>query len=208
MTDQIPPSLTRFGREFEKASRRELASASRRARHRRLRLAAASTTALAVIIATVALVLGATTATAPAYALTQNSGGVTISLNDLTTGIPALNARLKQMGINYTVIPVTPSCSTSTPVLGAAPGSLSESITIGTQNMEPAGVDGYLAAEQLPNGQIGLGIGGMKAPLPTCFSSTLMKTQPSSTPTPILPPAQAARPARCLFPCAPLFVAS
>jgi hypothetical protein len=48
--------------------------------------------------------------------------------------------------------------------------------------MEPAGVDGYLAAEQLPNGQIGLAVGGMKAPLPACFSPTLMKVQPSSTP--------------------------
>lgn len=87
------------------------------------------------------------------------------------------------MGINFTVIPVTQNCSTSTPVLGAAPGSLSETITIGTQNTEPAGVDGYLAAEQLPNGQIGFASGGMKAPLPSCFSPTLMKTQPDPSST-------------------------
>lgn len=47
---------------------------------------------------------------------------------------------------------------------------------------EPAGVDAYLAAEQLPDGSIGLGIGGMKAPLPSCISPMLMKVQPSKTP--------------------------
>ena len=183
MTNQIPPSLMRFGAEFEQAARRELSSVPRRSRRRTFQLAAASTTALAAIAAAAVLVVSATTGVSPAYALTNNAdGSITISLNNLITGIPQLNARLQQMGINYTVIPVTQNCSTSTPVLGAAPGSLSETITIGTQNMEPPGVDGYLAAKQLPNGQIGLGIGGMKAPLPTCFSPTLMKTQPSSTP--------------------------
>ncbi len=135
------------------------------------------------IVAAVTLALTATPATTPAYALTQNAdGSLTVTLNDLTTGIPQLNARLKQMGIKYTVIPITQNCSNSTPVLSAGPGSLSETITIGTENTEPAGVDGYLAAEQLPNGSIGLGIGGMKTPLPTCFSPTPMTVQPSSTP--------------------------
>lgn len=182
MTDQIPPSLLRFGAELEQALRRELSSASRQSRRRRFRLAAASTTVLAALAVAVVLVVGATTGAASAYALTKNTdGSITISLSNLTTGIAQLNARLKEMGINYTVIPVTPNCSTSTPVLSAGPGSLSETITIGTQNMEPPGVDGYLAAERLPDGQIGLGIGGMKAPLPTCVSPTLMKTQPGST---------------------------
>lgn len=180
MTDQIPPSLIRFGVEYERAARGEL---SRSLRRRRYRLAAASGAALAAIAAAVVLVLGVTTGATPAYALTQNPDGtITISLNDLTTGIPQLNARLRQMGINYTVIPVAQNCSTSTPVLSTARGSLSETITIGTRNTEPPGVDGYLAAEQLPNGSIGLGIGGMKAPLPTCFSPSTMKVSPSSTP--------------------------
>jgi hypothetical protein len=183
MTEQIPPSLIRFGAEFERAARRELALASRGSRRRTFRLAAASSTALAAIAAAVVLVLGATSGAAPAYALTRNSdGSITISLSNLTTGISQLNSRLQQMGINYTVIPVTQNCSTTTPVLNAAPGSLSETITIGNVQDEPAGVDGYLAAEQLPNGSIGLGIGGMKAPLPSCFSPTLMKVQGSNTP--------------------------
>jgi hypothetical protein len=188
MTDQIPPSLLRFGAEYERAVRRELSSGhqARRSRRRRIRLAAVSTTALAAIAAAVVLVIGATTGAAPAYALTHNAdGSITITLHDLTTGIPALNARLRQMGINYTVIPVTQNCPFSTPVLsGPGPGSLSETITIGTQNTEPAGVNAYLAAERLPNGSIGLADGGMKAPLPSCFSPTLMKVQPSNTPDP------------------------
>jgi hypothetical protein len=118
----------------------------------------------------------------PAYALTRNAdGSITISLNDLTTGIPALNHRLKQLRINYTVIRATPNCATS-PVLSAGPGSLSETITIGTENTLPAGADGYLAAEQLPSGSIAIGIGSMRPPLPTCFSSTPMIVKPSSTP--------------------------
>ena len=185
MTDPVPPSLLRFGAEFEEAARRELASTDQphRSRRSRLRIAAGIATAIAAIAVAVVLVVDATTATPPAYALTRNSDdSITISLSNLTTGISQLNARLQQMGINYTVIPVTQNCSTSTPVLSAGPGSLSETITIGTKNTEPAGINGYLAAEQLPNGTIGLGIGGMKPPLPTCFSPATMTVQPSPTP--------------------------
>jgi hypothetical protein len=186
MTNKIPPSLTRFGAEFEQAARRELPPAPQRSRRRTFRLAAASSAALAAIAAAAVLVVSATTGAAPAYALTHNAdGSITISLNNLTAGIAQLNARLRQVGItDYTVIPVTQDCSFTTPVLsGPAPGSLSETITIGTQNTEPAGVNGYLAAEQLPNGQIGFASGGMKAPLPNCFSPTLLTTQPESSST-------------------------
>ena len=181
--DQIPLSLQRFGVAFEQAAHRELSAATHRSRRRTFRLAAAGTATLAAIAATLVLVLGATTGATPAYALTHNAdGSITVSLDNLTTGISQLNARLQQMGINYTVIPVTPNCTTSTPVLSAGPGTLSETITIGTTNLEPPGVNGYLAAEQLPNGQIGLGIGGMKTPLPTCLSPNTMTVSPSSTP--------------------------
>lgn len=184
MTDQVPASLVRFGAEFDRAVRRELAAhKALRSRRRSFRLAAVSTTALAAIAVAVVVVVSATTGASPAYAVTQNSdGSLSITLNDLTTGIPALNARLRQMGINETVIPVTPNCPFSTPSFPARPrGDLSETITIGPKSIpEPAGVDGYLAAERLPNGSIGLGIGGMKAPLPSCISPTLMKVQPSN----------------------------
>jgi hypothetical protein len=180
MTDQIPPSLQRFGVEFEQAARREL---SRGPRARRFALAAAGSTAVAAIAAATVLLVGATSGAAPAYALTHNAdGSITITLHNLTTGISQLNARLHQMGINETVVPVTSSCTTSTPVLDPGPGNLSETITIGQGNGYPAGVDGYLAAEQLPDGRIGLGIGGMKAPLPRCFSPAPLEVEPSNTP--------------------------
>ncbi|MGH2886101.1 MAG: hypothetical protein ACRDPA_25960 [Solirubrobacteraceae bacterium] len=180
MNDQLPPSLIRFGREYERASRRELSRASRR---RTYRLAGGSTAALAAIAATVVLVLVVTTGATPAYALIKNSDGtVTVSLRNLTTGISQLNARLERMGIDYTVIPVTQNCPFTTPVLSAGPGSLSETVTIGTKNTEPSGVDGYLAAEQLPDGLIGLGIGGMKTPLPACLSPRTMTVSPSPNP--------------------------
>lgn len=184
MIDPIPPSLLRFGAEFEEAARRELASDQPdQSRRSRLRIAAGIAAAIAAIAVAVVLMVNATTATSPAYALTRNSDdSITISLSNLTTGISQLNARLQQMGINYTVVPVTHNCSTSTPVLSAGPGNLNETITIGTKNTEPPGIDGFLAAEQLPNGRIGLGIGGMKPPLPTCFSPATMTVQPGPTP--------------------------
>jgi hypothetical protein len=179
VTSQIPSSLARFGDEYEQAARREL---PRRAPRRPLRLAAAGSTALAAVAAGVVLTISATTGASPAYALTQNAdGSITISLDNLTTGISQLNARLQQMGIDYTVIPVTADCPTSTPVLSVGTGSLSEKITIGTKNTEPAGINGYLAAEQLPNGQIAIGIGGMKTPLPKCFGPGILITQPETS---------------------------
>jgi hypothetical protein len=187
MTEQIPPSLQRFADAYEQAARRELASTPdpMRSRRRTVRLAATGMTAVAAAAAAATvLALSATTDATPAYALSQNAeGGITISLYNLTTGISQLNARLQQLGTGYTVIPVTQGCPTPTPVLAAGTGNpATETITIGTEHDEPAGVDGYLAAEQLPNGSITLGIGGMKAPLPSCFSPATMKVQPINTP--------------------------
>jgi hypothetical protein len=152
----------------------------------RIRPLAIATAATLMAALAAVLIVSATTSTPPAYALTTHAdGSITVLLNNLTTGIPQLNARLHQMGINETVIPVTKNCPFTTPVLsGPGPGgALNEKITLGVKNIaEPAGVDAYLAAERLPNGSIGLGIGGMKAPLPSCISPTLMKVQPSNTP--------------------------
>jgi hypothetical protein len=187
MTEQIPPSLQRFADAYEQAARRELATTPdpMRSRRRTVRLAATGMTAVAAAAAAATvLALSATTDATPAYALSQNAeGGITISLYNLTTGISQLNARLQQLGTGYTVIPVTQGCPTPTPVLAAGTGNpATETITIGTEHDEPAGVDGYLAAEQLPNGSITLGIGGMKAPLPSCFSTATMNVQPINTP--------------------------
>jgi hypothetical protein len=188
MIDQLPPNLARFGEQYERAARRELPRRPRRPRRRALRLVAVSGTATAAIVAIVAItVLGisATTGASPAYALTQNSdGSITISLNNLTTGVSQLNARLRALGItDFTVIPVTSDCPTPTPVLVPGPGTMSETITIGTQNDEPAGANGYLAAEQLPDGQIAFASGGIRGPLPPCFSPRLLISGPISPST-------------------------
>jgi hypothetical protein len=182
MTNQLPPNLARFGEQYERAARRELPRPPRR---RALRLAAASGTAVAAVAAIAVLGISATTGAEPAYALTQNSdGSLTISLNNLTTGIPQLNARLRAVGIDdYTVVPVTSNCPTPWAYLVPGPGTMSETITIGAQNDEPAGANGYLAAEQLPDGQIALASGGMRGPLPPCFSPRLDLSGPISSPT-------------------------
>lgn len=59
----------------------------------------ASATALAAT-AVLVLIVSAATSTPPAYALTRHADGTaTVTLNDLTRGIPALNARLANLGI-------------------------------------------------------------------------------------------------------------
>jgi hypothetical protein len=182
MTNQIPPHLARFGEQYERAARREL---PRRPQRRALRLAAASSTAITAIVAIAVLGISATTGASPAYALTQNSdGSITISLSNLTTGIPQLNARLRAVGIDdYTVVPVTSNCPTPWAYLVPGPGTMSETITLGTKHTLPAGAVGYLAAEQLPDGQIALASGAMRAPLPPCFNPRLDLSGPISSPT-------------------------
>ncbi|HEY5429490.1 MAG TPA: hypothetical protein VIK04_10265 [Solirubrobacteraceae bacterium] len=128
----------------------------------------------AVAAATLAVVLGlsVTASTPPAYALALNSdGSVTVTIHDLTTAIPALNAKFAQMGIDETVIPVQAGCST--PGLIAYPGAtMSETLTLtpGRNYLAP-GDEGVLAAEQLPNGKVALTVGAQMPPLPSCFSN-------------------------------------
>ncbi len=141
----------------------------------------AGAAAVAVATLAVALVLSATTSTPPAYALTSNAdGSVTVTIHDLTTAIPALNARFAQMGIDETVIPVQANCATPGPV--DYPGATtSETLTIspGRKNLAP-GDAGVLAAEQLPDGKVAMFVGAMKPPLPSCFSNVPATVAPGS----------------------------
>jgi hypothetical protein len=143
-------------------------------RPRRTRPAVLTLGAVAIAAAVTALVLvfSATTSTPPAYALTLHSDGTaTITLHDLTTGIPALNARLAKLGIKSTVVPIRAGCRVRGFGLLAARGSLSETVTVGNRWI-PSGYRGFLAAEQLPNGKIAMAIGTMKPPIPSCFPAT------------------------------------
>jgi len=129
----------------------------------------------------VVFVLSATTNTAPAYALTQNGDGtVTFTLNDLSTGIPALNARLTELGIRETVVPIQAGCQAHSFEPLAAPGaSMSESITVGNKWI-PAGYQGFMAAKQLPNGKIAMAIGTTQQPIPSCFPDVSATSFPAS----------------------------
>jgi hypothetical protein len=146
----------------------------------------ASATGVAAVAAAVVLILSATTNTPPAYALTSHANGTyTLTLNNLSTGIPAINAKLTQLGIPDTVVPVQAGCTatmggptTSTPVpknstipTGTLPTeSGSQTITL-TANPLPAGSHGFIAAQQQPGGQVILAEGTTSEPIPSCFPS-------------------------------------
>ena len=144
-------------------------------RPRRLRPVAATASAalLGAAVVAVVLVLSASTSTHPAYALTQAAdGSYTVSINDISTGIPELNAKFAQLGIRATVVPIQAGCTASSfdPVQ-AAPGSMTQTVTVSSQGI-PVGARGFIAAEQRPDGQVLLALGNSERPIPSCFPPT------------------------------------
>jgi hypothetical protein len=148
---------------------------------RRSRLVVSCAAVLAVAtVGVVVFVLGSPT-TPPAYAITRNhDGSFTVTLNDLTHGIPALNAKLNQLRIPETVIPIRTDCH---PQAGADDTTLSPSplyefknsvlrFRTGRSNPPPKGFRYVLAARRLPNGKILALIGAIKPPLPSCIRYT------------------------------------
>lgn len=123
--------------------------------------------------------------TQPAYALTQNSNGTyTATINNIATGVPALNAKLKQLGINITAIPVSTTCTapndgfqltsgeSSPPSPAPGPGrtvSMSETVTLDQANI-PAGSTGVIVAYQAPSGQIDVAMGTTTGSIPSCLN--------------------------------------
>ena len=111
MTNQLPPSLQRFGAAFEAAAREELtptlahAEAPKSGRGHRLRprALAGSTLGLACVGAALVFALG-TSATPPAFAVTQHSdGSVSVKLNPgsgLSDGIVGANRKLAEMNLH------------------------------------------------------------------------------------------------------------
>jgi hypothetical protein len=145
------------------------------------RLALASGVAGLAAVACVVVVF-ATFGTRPAYALNQNANGTyTITINDVTTGVPALNAKLKQLGIDATAVAVTSTCT-------APPSSLTERMeaqlspaltTAGSgglidlnQANIPAGTEGVIAAYQSPSGQINLTFWTASGSVPSCLNTS------------------------------------
>ena len=145
--------------------------------NRRLVVIGGSLTGAAAATAAAVIAIGAATSAAPAYAMTQNAdGSITITIDELSTAIPELNAKFAQLGIEETVVPVTTDCTSSAPPLptpGSPNATTSETLTFTPgRKLLPDGYTGILSARQLPNGQVMLNIGAMKPPVPSCFSAT------------------------------------
>ena len=158
---------------------------------RRPLLIGGSLTALAATAAVGTLVLTAATSAPPAYALTQNAdGSITVTINDVETAAPALNARFAAMGIDETVVPVTSSCPTSgnpsgfpaVPLFVDPNAKTSDTLTFtpGRRYLDP-GYTGVLAAEQLPDGEVAMAVGAIKPPVPSCLPTTAYRVQQTGT---------------------------
>lgn len=162
--------------EHHGADRARVHSATPSRTRRRPVVIGTAATGVAAIAAAAVLVMSATTNTPPAYALTAHANGTyTLTINDIATAIPALNAKLKQLGINMTAIPVRTTCtapSDGVPLVGGWPAStLNETITIDQANA-PANSRGVLAVYQTPSGGVDLDVGSVdgSGPLPPCLN--------------------------------------
>jgi hypothetical protein len=183
--DPLPAHLEQIGRQLTAAAESLYApdsgSSRRQARPRRALAAVARAPRLALAsagaglaAAIFAIAVFGTAGTPPAYALTQNSNGTyTITMNDIATGVPALNARLKQLGINTTAVPVTATCTAPNDgvalVSGWSSATLGQTITLDEANI-PAGSHGVVAAYQSPSGQIDLTIATTAGSIPSCLN--------------------------------------
>jgi hypothetical protein len=126
------------------------------------------------VAAAVAAVVGFATAGAPpAYALTANGNGTyTLTINDIATGIPALNAKLRQLGIDSTAVPVTATCAApddGVGLLGGWPAStVNQTITLDQADI-PAGSRGVIAVYRSPSGGVDLTIATTSGRIPACL---------------------------------------
>jgi hypothetical protein len=127
-------------------------------------------------VATAAVVaLNAATSASPAYALTVRAdGSVSITVHELASAIPQLNAEFARRGINETVVPVTAKCRPSREFrLQAYPTAhMTDTWTFTpAYSARTPGWKGVLAAEQLPNGEVAVAQMVVPEPVPSCFSN-------------------------------------
>jgi hypothetical protein len=122
---------------------------------------------------------------APAFAITMHAHGeYTITLDEMTRGIPALNATLKRLHVRATVVPIERSCPTrGFDVVGETPGSMRESVTVSDRDI-PAGERAFIAAKRASGGRILLAEGTTAQQLPSCFApgATVGELRPSGRP--------------------------
>jgi hypothetical protein len=168
-------------------------------RQPRIGFIAGATGMLAAAAVVVVVVLSATTSTPPAYAVTTHpNGSVTITLREVATGIPAVNAKLHKLGYATAVIPIKTGCHTvrgsEKIVMHPDPrlelnGSVSFTYTPQAYARHPAasGTHYVLAAKQMPNGKILALIGAPEGRAPTCLSYNSTPSN-SLSPTFVVPP--------------------
>jgi hypothetical protein len=175
MTPGFEDSLWMHLVDAHGADRAQPAPASPRRSRRRPVLAGAGAVGIAAIAATATLVVGATSTTPPAYALTQNANGTyTLTINDAVTAIPQVNARLEALGINSRLIPVTPNCTAPNtagiPLFDYGNADTSQTMTIDSANI-PSGSTGYIAVDEASPGDVEMAVGTTDRPLPACLNS-------------------------------------
>ena len=173
----LPPHLEHFGQQLMAAHAQRDVAADRRRRWRRPTLVA-TPVVMAAVAAVVLLVVTAGPTTSKAYALTPTGdGSYTLTINDIATAVPELNAAFARLGIHAKAIPVTADCvpekgSFVPPLMSSndAP-PLTESITIDNAHI-PAGWTVYIAAEDTSTG-VRLSEGSEEGPRPltSCMNS-------------------------------------
>ena len=188
--DPLPAHLERIGVQLTAAAHDLHTSSARRSRPQRTlttlvrapRLALAGA-GVSLAAATAGVAVFATAGAPAAYALTENSNGsYTITINDIATGVPALNAKLKELGIDTTAVPVTTTCTApndGVPLIGGwSSSTLSQTVTLDQANI-PSGYHGVIAAYQSPSGQVDLTIGTTAGNIPTCLNANNVSTSSS-----------------------------
>jgi hypothetical protein len=181
----------------EAAERHTLRGASQRPTWMRMRrgraLLASGGVAVCGVIVVVAAVLlvSATSAPSPAYALTPHAdGSYTLRIYRLAGDIPQLNAKLSALGIDETVVPIVKGCPNVVPSYPVS-GQLTITLRPNRYDLAP-GEQGFLAARVLPDGRLQYIQGAMPAnEIPSCFGTQDVEIVPHSglSTTPIPSPA-------------------
>lgn len=147
---------------------------------RRLAMSTGSIAVAVAVAATVVLLVGATRATRPAYALVQHpDGSVTVTVRNLQTAVRPLNARLAALGIAERIVPINDTCPASNGgfvyvVKHSQFPQLRWTFTLReSRRFQARGYWGYIGIGRSDSGQLLLAQGGMKPPLPPCFNSAL-----------------------------------
>ncbi len=146
-------------------------------------LVAGGGVALCMIVVVGALLVSATSSTPPAYALTAHvDGSYTLKLYTLSRGIPQLNAKLRALGIDETVVPMVKGCPYLAPNY---PVSGQETITLRPNHYDLApGDQGFIAASLLGDGHVSYIQGAMPENLiPPCFGTKPVTVTPNPRPT-------------------------